>query len=431
VRFRAVEAPVRLFSLAALVRLGYLFAFRPSFETDYWTLSTSLIHDGSLAIDGIRTTDYEPLYPVFLAVTRVLARDQVLIVQVIQLATASLGAVYLYRLACALTNRWQVAAIAASLYALDPLLIRQAAQPADSALVTPLLVAFAYYFVTSADAVGMALAGMVLGLVVLTRATGLPLVLFAAALLLAERRLRPALALTLAVVVLVLPFALRNRSVNGSLWPTRSGLNLYIGNSPFTSALLPDYDVDILEEAAAALIEGELSHLSSGSSEYSRAADALFSRHAVDYMAERPLETLRQKALNVLYFFSPRLVPFYVAVPETRAVIRSGHIVVEHARRRPAIEVVSYSAFYAPVLVVALAGIALRWRKRELSRDVVLWSIVMTFTAVHALYFPATRYRAPVEFVLLFYAAVALHHWLCPIFELNMFYNRNTDNFYF
>jgi hypothetical protein len=407
VRFRAVEAPVWLFSLAALVRLGYLFAVRPAFETDYWDISTSLIHDGSIAIDGIRTTDYEPLYPVFLAVTRVLSGDHVLVVQVIQSATASLGAVYLYRLASALTNRWQVAAIAASLYALDPLLIRQAAQPADSALVTPLIVAFAYYFVTAADAVGMALAGVVLGVVVLTRATGLPLVLFAGALLLAERRFQPALALTLAVVVLVLPFVLRNRSVNGSLWPTRSGLNLYIGNSPFTSALLPDYDVDILGEPAAMLIGGQLSQLSSGSPEYSRAADALFSRLAVDYMARRPLDTLRQKALNVMYFFSPRLVPLYVAVPETRAVVRSGHVVVEHARRRPPIEVVSYSTFYAPVLVMALAGITLR--RRELSRDGVLWCSLLSFTAIHALYFPATRYRAPVEFVLLFYAAVALH----------------------
>jgi hypothetical protein len=37
-----------------------------------------------------------------------------------------------------------------------------------------------------------------------------------------------------------------------------------------------------------------------------------------------------------------------------------------------------------------------------------LWSIVVTFAAVHMVYFPAVRYRVPMEFVLLFYGAVGL-----------------------
>lgn len=400
-----------LFAVAAMVRLIFLLVVRPPFETLYWELSTSLLREGTLAIDGTRTTNFEPLYPLFLAALRLLSRDHVLIVQVFQTVIASLGTIYMYRLAQALTGRGQIAAIAASLYAIHPLLIRQAAAPADLTLATTLLVVFAYYFVTGVTTAGMALAGSVLGLVVLTRAMTAPIVAFAVALLVAERRFRATLALTAAVVVLVLPFLVRNQSVNGSWWPTRSGLNLYIGNSPYTAALLPHDDLDILEAQASALIDGELSHFSGGSPEFDRAADALLTRHAVDYMAEHPLGTLRQKVLNGLYFFSPWLVPFDVATPETRVVIDpSGRVVVKSAQPRPRVEVIAYAAFYAPVLAAALIGIYLR--RRDFRRDAMLWCIAANFIAVHALYVPATRYRAPMEFVLLFYSAVALQHWL-------------------
>jgi hypothetical protein len=58
--------------------------------------------------------------------------------------------------------------------------------------------------------------------------------------------------------------------------------------------------------------------------------------------------------------------------------------------------------------VLALAAMGLWLRRGELPGDVVLWAIVATFVVVHAIYFPTTRYRVPIEFVLLFYAAVAL-----------------------
>ncbi len=225
-----------LFALAALVRLIFLFVVRPQFETLYWDLSTSLLRDGTLAIDGTRTTDFEPLYPLFLAALRLVSRDHVLIVQVLQTIIASLGTIYLYRLAQALTGQGQIAAIAAALYAIHPLLVRQAAAPADLTLATTLLIVFAYYFVAGVTTAGMALAGSVLGLVVLTRAMTVPIVAFAVALVVVERRFRAALALTAAVVALLLPSLARNQSVNGSWWPTRSGLNLYVGNSPYTAA---------------------------------------------------------------------------------------------------------------------------------------------------------------------------------------------------
>ena len=55
------------------------------------------------------------------------------------------------------------------------------------------------------------------------------------------------------------------------------------------------------------------------------------------------------------------------------------------------------------MLALAIAGVWLR--RRDIRRDAILWCVVVTFVAAHAVYFPTTRYRVPIEFVLLFYAA--------------------------
>ncbi len=258
--------------------------------------------------------------------------------------------------------------------------------------------------------VHMGRAGIVLGLVILTRTMMLPLVLLGAAVLVVHQRLRGALAFTAMVVILALPFVVRSRVVNGSWGPTRSGLNLYIGNSPFTAAVVPDYDVDILQEQAAAQIHAELLDVPDTLPEYSSAADALLTKHAVDYMTKNPMDTLRQKALNILYLFSPRLVPFHIAGPDTRAIHRGGQVVVVNGYARPAIEPIAYSVFYTPILLAAAYGVYLS--RENLSRAAILWCIVATVVAVHSLYFPATRYRAPMEFVLLLYASVAFDRLL-------------------
>jgi hypothetical protein len=393
---------------AALPRLIYLLAARPSSSGFYWALSDGLLRNGSLAIDGHKTTEFEPLYPIFLAVSRVLVADQAFFVQLLQIGVAVIGAVCLYRLTTALTGRPRVAAIATALYALDPLLVREAVVHNESALLTTLLVAFAGAFVSATTAFGAGLAGMWLGLAVLTRTAALPMLALGPAVLVAKARYRAALAMLAASLFVVLPLPIRNHIVNGSLWPTRSGLNLFIGNSTYTSALLPDQDLDILQEQATSLVNARLpgaGDLPLQSAE--RAVDRLLTREALAYIAAHPLQTLRQKALNVLYYFSPRLVPYRIATEDTRiATGPTGQITVEHTVARPFFEVIGYAAFSSFVLVCALAGVYLR--RRRLRADAILGCIALTFVAVNAMYVPATRYRAPMEFVLLFYAAAAL-----------------------
>jgi hypothetical protein len=396
-----------LLVLALLPRLLYLLVGGQPFESPYWTLAGSLLKDGSLSIGGVRTTAFEPGYPMFLAMARALLGDRPLLVQAIQCLLAAGGALFLYRLATALTGRWRVGAIAALLYAAYPLLVRHSADRSDAALMTTLLIAFASSFVAAATPVRAATAGVWLGLAVLTRAMALPLVPLAVGLQWRNHGSRAGVALGLASLVVIAPYAARNYALNGSPLPTRGGLNLFISNCDYTASIMPDYGPDILEDYAQSVLDSYAPLDDAPSPVLERTQDLLWTSYAIREMRQHPVRTLGLKVKNVLYFFSPRLVPSHVPTDTTRIHLgENGQFAVEDSPIRPLLDRVVYGLSYTPVLVLALTGVWLR--RHDLHRDAMLWCVVATFVAVHAVYFPTTRYRVPMEFVLLFYAAVAL-----------------------
>lgn len=396
-----------LFVLAALPRLAYVSVAQPPFETYYWALADGLIRTGSLEVDGVRVTDFEPLYPAFLAVLRVLTGDRAFVVQVLQIAASSAGAVFLYRLSLTLTGSRTAAALSAALFAFHPLLVRQAGAASDLALVSTMLIAFAYVFVSMRSVAGAALAGVWLGLTVLTRSMVLPLLACGAAILLATRQGARGAAFIAAAGLVIFPFALQSYVTAGIWLPTRSGMNLYIGNSPYTEALLPDHDLDLLQDKAWEIFARERPDVPPAAAEYARELDAFLTRRAVDHMMARPLHTLGQKAMNAVYFLSPRLLPLEIATPGTRLVFGPGDAVaVEGAVPRPRVEVIAYAVTASVVLLAALGGVCIR--RDSLRRDAMLWSVLATCVAVNVVYVPATRYLAPTMFVLLFYAGVGI-----------------------
>jgi len=400
-----------VFALALLVRVLYLLLERPPFDSDYWALSESLLRDWSLSLDGVRTTAFEPAYPVFLAIARSLAGHRVLLVQIIQCAVAACGAIFLYRLAAHLTGTRRVGTIAAVLYAGYPLLVRHSPDATDAALMTTLLIAFAAEFVTATTPLRAARAGIWLGLAVLTRTMALPLVPLAAAIQAWNGARRPAAALSLSALLVIAPYAVRNYTLNGSMLPTRSGLNLFISNSPYTASIFPGYGPDILLEYAWSVLESSQRPPEPESPALERTRDAEWTALALQEMKRHPLRTAGLKARNVLYFFSPRLVPYHEPTGTTRILLgENGRFTVENSPPRRTSHQVLYAVSYTPVLALAIAGVWLR--RRDLRRDAILWCVVVTFVAAHALYFPTTRYRVPVEFVLLFYGSVALERWI-------------------
>src|SRR3990172_2091896 len=207
---------LRLWTLAAAVRLLYLAAAQPPFTLYYWDAASSLIQFGSLALEGVTTAAMEPLYPLFLAAVRLVAGDRPLLVQTVQTLVASAGAVYLYKLAVALTGRRQVGTAAAMLFAVSPLLIRPSVDGTESALLTTLLIAFACRFVTMRGIVDAAAVGGWLGLAILTRVVALPLLVIAP-LISSTRSSRAAIAMAGTALLVLAPWAVRNYSLNGEV----------------------------------------------------------------------------------------------------------------------------------------------------------------------------------------------------------------------
>jgi len=400
-----------IFVLAFVPRVLYLLIARPVFESQYWALSDSLLANGQLGFDGVKTTAFEPAYPLFRAVARTLVGDRMVLVQVVQCAVAALGAVFLCRLAASLTGKWRVGVIAALLYSAYPLLIRHSADRTDAALMTMLVVAFASEFVAAENPVHSAVAGVWLGLAVLTRMMALPLLPLAGAIEWRTRGWRAAAAVTLSALAVIAPYAIRNYALNGAFVPTRSGINLFISNSEYTANLFPDYGPDILEDYAASVVDAQGISSEPSSPALDRAYDALWTRYALEEMRRHPWRTAGLKARNVLYFFSPRLVPYHEQTAATRIHLGdNGTFIVENSPTRRAVDQVVYAMSYVPVLALAVAGVWLR--RRDLRRDAILWCVVVTFVVAHAVYFPTTRYRVPIESVLLFYAAVMIDRWL-------------------
>jgi len=112
------------------------------------------------------------------------------------------------------------------------------------------------------------------------------------------------------------------------------------------------------------------------------------------------------RRFNVVYFFWPRVVPYERWTPEARLVaLPDGGIRAEGFSTRPALAEAAHSLVYGITALGALVGVFLR--RRDWRRDAFPWLALLTFTAVSAVYFPTTRMRAPVEFVLMLFAGCA------------------------
>jgi hypothetical protein len=404
-----------LFSIAAIARAVCLFALRPPLESYYLGLADSLLRTGALGFDGTPSTAFEPVYPAFLAAAALLTGNRPLLIQLMQVCVAALGAPLLYRLALRLNASRSAATLAGLLFAVHPLLVKQASGASDLALTTVIVIGFALTFVRIRGVRTAAMAGAVLGLAVLTRSMMAPLVVLSGGILLARGLRFEALALTLAALAAIGPMVMRNYALTGSLSPSRSGVNLYIGNSPHTASLLPTYDLDLLEPEAYERFRAARPEIHPDAPTFDVELDELLTHLAVRHMLTDPRRTVGQKLLNVAYVLSPRLAPFRISTRDTRVIIDENGTarVVDSAARSP-IDVWPYAAFTVVLLAGTVLGVVRR--RGNLGGDAILWAVAVTVICINAVYVPATRYIAPMLFVMMFYTAVALDatalHWL-------------------
>jgi len=223
-----------------------------------------------------------------------------------------------------------------------------------------------------------------------------------------RRRFVPALLLAGTTVLIVSPALLRNYRLNGSLFFTRGGINLFEANCRHSAKVIPAYSTDLLNPYAYEVLNEEAPKFVKADE---RERDNFYTQKALAFVKENPLQALKLRFLYLASLFHPRIVPFHPFHKETKiAFDDTGRLQVENAADRPQIAEWAHSISYSFIFLTALHGIWLR--RKEIGRDAILHSIVLSFILIYTVYWPATRLRAPMDFVLMFYSAVSVNRWL-------------------
>lgn len=349
------------------------------------------------------------LYPAFLAAARLISfsrGDDHWLVMLIQIAVASAGAVLLFQLTRTVTGSVRAATMAALFYAFDPYFVRQSV----SHLELPLLVTLLLWALRGVSAVqtgrDAALAGVLFGAVLLTRASLMPVVVGAIVLMAARRGWRRALMAGATATLVVVPWIARNYVLDGSVMPSRVGENLFVSTSPYAIGVLPKHDVDLLVPFAHALVDRELGHVPPA--ELEAQADALLLSRALEFARSHPRETLALKLRNLLYLFWPGILPVEAKSEDVRAIFDGSRVRIVGAQGRPrAWEWLHFGA-RAVLLMAAVLGIAVR--RRRWREDALLYLVILSVAAVHVVFLPTTRLLAPMTVVLMVFAGAGLDH---------------------
>ncbi|MDO8546198.1 MAG: glycosyltransferase family 39 protein [Nitrospirales bacterium] len=371
---------VAVFAGALLVRIlfnVYLvgmdnpgFALFPDGE-EYDALARSLTAGTGFAVDQAPNTFRPPGYPFFLAAIYGLVGPSYPAVKFVQSVLGALTCVFVLLIGARLFS-YRVGVIAASIAAVYPFLVVYTGFLLSETLFVFLSSIFLYALVRLREHYSVrwaAVAGFILGLMTVTR----PMTLLLPALLLVwawiefgDRRRAVMIVGVMVVMMLVpiAPWAVRNYAVTNAFIPISSHLwaGLYAGNNP---VILRD------PEAIGGSIQPE------GVEDY-RAAYLSFMSH-----------TLRHEPLELLRLEGHKLKRFWSVLPKT-------------SERDRIISACSYGL----LLPLFLVGMYLSLRSPQ--KPWILFAWILNFCLVTLVTHGSTRFRLPVEPVVILFASLTL-----------------------
>ena len=402
--------------LCAVPRLAAMFTYGLTESSGgnylYLSLSDSLMRYGVFGFNGHASTFYEPLYPLFLTVSRFVFGSSALWVLFPQILTASVGGLFLYGLTYRLTGNSRTANIAVLLYAFYPYAVRQSVAVMEVTLLATCLLGMCYFYCRK----NAFFAGIFAGLGVLTRSAILPIVFLGLSGWIAKKKFREAGIFTVAFLLLWAPWAIRNFSVDGSLLASRSGHNLFLSNCQYTRQLLPWYSMDVLDPYVHNVLETERPDLVPPDRKdvlmfyayKNPEKDVFFRKKSLEFMRSHPIETLKIRLMSFFYLFSPVILPIHSIDAQGQLVLKpDGQIFVRgHAAHRSLWIEMAYAFSYLFIFLTAFRGMYLRRKEWELEK--ILYFIWIGFAAVYSLFWPTTRSRSPMDFVFMFYSACAI-----------------------
>lgn len=389
---------IAIFSGAFLVRCLVRFSYG---EEYFWRNSYSLFYDLSQSVAQGRGLCYEwaglkcayrpPVYPLFVTLSTLGGRNYVAIV-ILQSIMGAGTALCAYFIGTELFDR-KTGLLAALGVAVYPYFVMHDTALQETGLFT-LLTALSVLFLlksrrSSAKQVWV-IAGISLGLAVLTRATLAVFIPFALLWLLffaglpKHDAVRRAGVVAIAFVLTVSPWLIRNYLVVGTpTLSTLTGLTLWAGNNPYTFANYPAGSIDgSVARASMELPQQDKEAIKSLSSN-EVAQNAWYMTKALDYMKTNRSATVRRAFSKLGAAFSWKQNP-----------AREGFVQTV------------YFLSYVPALVFAIAG---AWMSRKRWRENgAIYGLFISFVVVTAVFFAHTSHRVYLDVYLLVFGAYAV-----------------------
>lgn len=228
------------------------------------------------------------------------------------------------------------------------------------------------------------LAGLVLGLDVLTRPTIAPFAAFAIVWLLGWRRIQAGVACALLLAVTVLPWVWRNAVVMGDpTLSTETGIELWAGNSGYLFSHFPEESSDVSKSAATDSLTAQDHAELDPIADNEAASDHWYLHKGLAYIRTHPRQTIVDGFHKIAVGFG------WLPAP----------------RRGLAMDLVELFS-YGPVMLLGLWGMVqhrTHWRE-----DSMIYLLFATFMLVTAIFWAQTSHRAYLDVYWIVFGAGAL-----------------------
>jgi len=349
-------------------------------EHEYLSMAVNLAEHGVFSLDGEHPTAWRPPgYPAILAALTSVGLG-VFSMRMLNFTALAVSALLLYRLMKPLSV--VAALVGAALAVAYPVFVYTAGTLYPQTVASTLFLAAVYlFFGRDPPSQGEAgLAGLVMGVLILTVPSFAFALLFLAAWLLARSRrfVNHAILLIFGCSLVLAPWLVRNYIRFGSFVfvSSNSGRNLLLGNSE-DARPNSGTNVDITRYVAAAAGLGEIER------------DRFYRDRAVEFMRKNPGRTAQLYLLKFLNYFNYRNELF---------------VKTETSPLRDAIALLSFG----PLLAMALLRVILarRWPLSRLEHfALVLYVLNGAYAAV---FFTRLRFRVPFDYLLLILVAMTV-----------------------
>ncbi len=357
--------------------------------TFFFDMAQNIAAGKGISLQGIPTAFRVPLYSIFLAGVTLghKAFWPIVIAQSLVGAGTVIGAALLARQMFRGPAGAKAAILAAAITAVYPYYVVHDTAIQETSLYTLLTLAAVLVLRQAASAgrvASGALAGLLLGLDVLTRATIAPVALLVPFWLVWRKQARAGVVCALLLFLTVLPWLWRNYLLTGiPTLTTETGIELWTGNNGFLFRYYPQESSDLSKAAALAALTPQDQQQLRLLANNEVLTDRWFLHKGLDYMRSHPWQTIingfRKNAAAFSWLPSPR--------------------------RGLLIDLVNAFS-YGPVMLLGLWGM---WRRRSLWReDSLVYALFVAFVMVTAVFWAHTSHRVHLDVYWIVFGSGAL-----------------------